>query len=94
MEKTNDSVIQMSEERRQEMLGYRQLSKEDLIPICRNWTKRDWIDYYACVGTMSLDEFCQRLLGTNDDKAEGLAKHSRGCKPAAGEIRQNHTPKG
>jgi hypothetical protein len=95
MEKIKDAVIPMSEERRQEMLRYRQMSNDELVPICKNWTKRDWIDYHTCTGTMTVEEFYQRFLNCClDDKAEGLAQHSRGCKPADAECQQSRTPKG
>ncbi len=95
MEKIKDAVVPMSEERRQEMLKYRKMSNDELVPICKNWTKRDWIDYHTCTGTMTAEEFYQRFLNCClKDKAEGLAKHSRGCKPADAECQQNRTPKG
>lgn len=57
-----DDSFEMEESRRNQFLAYHKLPKDEFISICKNWTKQDWIDYYICEGTMSLDEFCQELL--------------------------------
>ena len=48
----------MSEERRQEMIRYHQMSDEELAPIRKNWTDQDWVDF---INTMN-EERRQEML--------------------------------
>lgn len=55
----SDSAYPMSEERRQQMLKYHEMSDEEILPICKNWTKKDWLDYHLCYGGTELHQFME-----------------------------------
>ena len=44
------------------------LSEEELLKEQKNWTAKQWQQYYCPNGTITLDEFCDLLIKKVDEK--------------------------
>ena len=37
------------------------LSEEEMIKVCASWNDDDWYNYFVSKGTITLDEFCEKI---------------------------------